>query len=69
MTSLHIEGMHCGSCAARVDKALRTVPGVTSAAVNLTTGMAQIEGSPDLASLVQSVENAGYHARILEPSK
>ncbi|HUO07090.1 MAG TPA: cation-translocating P-type ATPase [Phycisphaerae bacterium] len=66
MIALHIEGMHCGSCAARVDKALRTAAGVTSAAVNLTTGMAQIEGSPDLASLVQSVENAGYHARILE---
>src|ERR1700744_2583580 len=66
MTSLHIEGMHCGSCAALIDKALRAVPGVQNAAVNLTTGMARIEGSPDPAALVQPVEDAGYHARILE---
>ena len=66
MTALHIEGMHCGSCAARIDKALRAVPGVTSAAVNLTTNMAQVEGSPDPAALLQSIEDAGYHATILE---
>ncbi len=66
MTALHIEGMHCGSCVARVDKALLAVPGVTAAAVNLTTNMAQVEGNPDPAALLQSVEDAGYHARILE---
>ena len=66
MTSLHIQGMHCGSCAARVDKALRSVPGVQNAAVNLTTNMAQVEGTPDPAALLQSIEDAGYHAQILE---
>lgn len=35
--SLSIEGMTCASCVGRVEKALRAVPGVASANVNLAT--------------------------------
>src|ERR1035437_892742 len=63
--SLLIEGMHCGSCVARVDKALRGVPGVTDAAVNLTTNTARVTGTPNPDQLLAAVEHAGYKARLL----
>src|SRR5277367_1223026 len=65
VVSLQIDGMHCGSCVARVDKALRSVPGVRSAAVNLTTATARVEGAPETGALVRAVESVGYKARVL----
>ena len=62
---LRIEGMTCGGCVARVEKALRGVTGVSDARVNLTTQVASIEtdGPPiDRASLIQAVRDAGYDA-------
>src|SRR5688500_258272 len=40
--SLVIEGMTCASCVNRVEKALRAVPGVQEASVNLATGLARV---------------------------
>ena len=60
---LAIEGMTCASCVGRVERALRAVPGVTSAAVNLATERATVTGSADAALLVKAVEDAGYDAR------
>ena len=60
---LRIEGMTCGSCVARVERALRAVPGVTQAQVNLTTETATIEASdaaPPRARLADAVRQAGY---------
>jgi P-type Cu+ transporter len=37
-TELSIEGMTCASCVGRIERALKAVPGVTDAAVNLATG-------------------------------
>ena len=48
---LQIGGMTCASCVARVERALLSVPGVTSAAVNLATERATVTGSADLAAL------------------
>ncbi|NML60210.1 copper-translocating P-type ATPase [Massilia sp. RP-1-19] len=61
---LPIEGMSCTSCAGRVEKALRAVPGVLEATVNLATERATVRtaGKPDAAALVQAVERAGYKA-------
>ena len=63
-TSLAVGGMTCASCAGRVEKALRAVPGVLDASVNLATERAVIRtaGRADTASLVQAVERAGYTA-------
>ena len=60
--SLPIEGMTCGSCVGRVEKALSRVEGVGSVAVNLATERADIHpaGAIDSAALVQAVEKAGY---------
>ena len=40
---LPIEGMTCSSCVARVEKALKAVPGVAGAQVNLATEMASVD--------------------------
>ncbi len=61
---LAIEGMTCASCVARVEKALISVPGVTSAAVNLATERVTVAGTADPAALIAAVEKAGYDARV-----
>ena len=65
-TKLSIGGMTCASCVGRVEKALRAVPGVLKADVNLATETAGIEAVATLAPavLVQAVERAGYSASI-----
>ncbi|PZR87487.1 MAG: heavy metal translocating P-type ATPase [Stutzerimonas stutzeri] len=60
-----IEGMTCASCVGRVEKALKAVPGVTNAVVNLATEKATIQGSADAAVLVAAIEGAGYDARVI----
>jgi heavy metal translocating P-type ATPase len=59
-----IDGMTCASCVARVERALKAVPGVTSATVNLATESAHVEGVADPASLLEAVKGAGYVARL-----
>jgi Cu+-exporting ATPase len=64
--SLDIEGMTCASCVARVEKALKTVPGVVSAEVNLATERAEVKlagRQGDIEPLLQAVAKAGYLAR------
>ncbi|UTH74826.1 heavy metal translocating P-type ATPase [Chromobacterium sp. IIBBL 290-4] len=61
---LAISGMTCAACAARVEKVLSRLPGV-SASVNFATERAQvtwIAGLSDRASLLQAVAKAGYQA-------
>jgi Cu+-exporting ATPase len=64
-TELNIRGMTCASCVARVENALKRVPGVTSANVNLATERATVMYDPsttDLSSLLDAVDIAGYDA-------
>ncbi|MDJ0389776.1 heavy metal translocating P-type ATPase [Roseomonas sp. E05] len=58
--SLPITGMTCASCAGRVERALKRVPGVTAARVNLASERAEAAGSAALAELTAAVEKAGY---------
>ena len=64
VTDLAIEGMTCASCVGRVERALKAVPGVTAAAVNLATNRAQVTHLPNIAaaSLIEAVRAAGYSA-------
>lgn len=65
-TTLEIEGMHCASCVGRVERALKAVPGVTGAEVNLATGSARIRhlaGAAGPEDLAAAVAAAGYQAR------
>ncbi|HEX2333002.1 MAG TPA: heavy metal translocating P-type ATPase [Burkholderiales bacterium] len=66
LIKLPIEGMTCASCVRRVEKALKSVPGVASAEVNLATETAAVtlaEGA-SADALVTAVRNAGYEARL-----
>jgi len=61
--TLGITGMTCASCSARVERALRKLPGVKEASVNLATERATVllePGSLSLADLRRAVESAGY---------
>jgi P-type Cu+ transporter len=60
---LSIDGMHCASCAARVERGLNRVEGV-SASVNYLTEQATVRCPPDIGveQLVGAVESAGYTA-------
>src|SRR5690554_1386690 len=63
--TLKIEGMTCASCVRHVEKALKSVEGVTNAEVNLATEEARIEVGRDAVSdLIASVDSAGYKATI-----
>ncbi len=60
---LPITGMTCASCSARVEKALKKVPGVLEAHVNLAAERASVVYSPasvGYAELTAAVEQAGY---------
>ena len=58
---LEVEGMTCASCVGRVERALKAVPGVATAFVNLATERAEVTGAAvDRALLVKAVEDAGY---------
>src|SRR6266568_2071908 len=66
-TVLAIEGMTCASCAMRVEKGLKKVPGVRDANVNLATELATIIYEPtqtNLEQMVQKVETVGYKAML-----
>jgi len=58
-----VQGMTCASCSAHVEKALKRVPGVTDAVVNLATERATVTFDPQQASLadmIGAVHDAGY---------
>ncbi|MGV3615147.1 MAG: CopZ family metallochaperone [Fimbriimonas sp.] len=63
-TQLKIEGMTCGHCVRTVSKALEGVPGVQSAAVDLTAGTASVvhDGTALPETLTKAVEEEGYAA-------
>jgi Cu+-exporting ATPase len=62
MMLLPIHGMTCASCAGRVERALRKLPGVSAATVNLAAETASVDAAATvtLADLTQAVAAAGY---------
>ncbi len=62
---LAIEGMHCAACALNVERALKSVPGVSQATVNATSGRASVTWSSAQAKpsdWMRAVSKAGYRA-------
>src|SRR5260370_33046287 len=70
--TLAIEGMSCASCALRLEKGLKRVPGVAEATVNLASERAVVHYDPAstaLDDLVAKVEAVGYRATpLLQPA-
>lgn len=67
---LALEGMTCASCAARIEKKLNKVEGVT-ATVNYATETASVLTAPgiELKTLISAVEGAGYRAHLRTPER
>jgi Cu+-exporting ATPase len=62
-----IEGMHCGSCVARIENTVKAqVPGVETISVQLTTGKARVDGDASPETVTQVIQNLGY--RVLPQS-
>lgn len=61
-----INGMHCASCATKIEKALGKVSGVAKASVNFATETAQVEGSATLEDLNAAVRKVGRY-ELLPP--
>ncbi|MFD1891822.1 heavy metal translocating P-type ATPase [Ottowia beijingensis] len=66
---LGVGGMTCASCVSRVERALKKVPGVQDAAVNLATESARVTyaGGDDMAAVLRrAVRDAGYEPRAAD---
>src|SRR3989338_3865445 len=62
---LLISGMTCAGCVAKVEKALRRVPGVSGASVNLVERLATVSGPSEVRveDLIKAVQTIGYQAQ------
>lgn len=64
VVTLELKGMSCEACGPTIEKALRGVPGVTSASVSYTESRAKVTvdpaSLPSREALVKAVEKAGY---------
>ncbi len=61
--TIYITGMHCASCVATIEKALKKVPGVQQAQVNFATEKAYVQYNPLFATrkaLENTIQEAGY---------
>ncbi|WP_308161588.1 heavy metal translocating P-type ATPase [Mycolicibacterium goodii] len=65
---LQIAGMTCASCAARIERKLNKLDGVT-ASVNYATEKASVEVAGEISpqQLIEVVETAGYSAHLPQP--
>jgi P-type Cu+ transporter len=66
---LGVTGMTCASCVSRVERALKKVPGVSDAVVNLATESARVTYAPSQqieAQIRRAVRNAGYEPRAAD---
>jgi copper chaperone CopZ len=61
-TEIKVGGMSCAHCMAAVDKAVRAVPGVTGAVVDLKEGTVKVDGAFDRAKVIDAIKAAGYEA-------
>ena len=64
MKQYTVTGMSCAACQARVEKAVKAVPGVESCAVSLLTNSMGVEGEAAEATVIAAVEAAGYGASV-----
>lgn len=64
----YIKGLHCASCVYATEKALKTISGVSTVAVNLATGNAVIESKNNINDLKikDVIKNSGYEAIMEE---
>jgi P-type Cu2+ transporter len=69
---LAIEGIGCGGCIGRIERAVRNIPGVTEARLNFTNRRLHVAWSPGLAepaAILRALEDGGYHGHPFAPMR
>ncbi len=66
MEKFLVTGMSCAACSARVEKAVSSVPGVSSCSVSLLTNTMGVEGTATSKDIIDAVVKAGYGASSLD---
>ena len=61
-----ITGMNCAACAARVERAVREIPGITECSVNLLTKTMTVGNGADREAIIAAVRAAGYGISALQ---
>jgi len=62
---IKVNGMTCGHCEGAVKKALAEVAGVTEVVeVDREKALAVVEGTPDVAALLEAIREEGYEAEV-----
>ena len=69
MQQFTVTGMSCAACAARVEKAVNKVEGVSACSVSLLTNSMGVEGTASPAEIIRAVEAAGYGASLKGAAK
>lgn len=69
MDKYNVTGMSCAACVSRVEKAVNSVDGVTSCAVNLLTNSMLVDGTAKQKDIISAVKKAGYGAEIVGANK
>ena len=65
MIQIKVSGMTCGHCEGAVKKALAEVAGVTEVVeVDREKNLAVVEGTPDVAALLEAIREEGYEAEV-----
>ncbi len=64
MKKYDVSGMSCAACSARVEKAVRAVPGVAECSVSLLTNSMGVSGTATDDAVIAAVQAAGYGARV-----
>ncbi len=64
MQKFNVTGMSCSACAARVERAVSSLEGVTACSVNLITNSMTVEGDIKSEAIERAVKDAGYHASV-----
>lgn len=63
---LAVTGATCASCVNTIEKALKSVDGITGAHMNLADNTATATGRADPQALIKAVESSGYGASVIE---
>lgn len=64
MKQYNVTGMSCAACSSRVEKAVNSLPGVTSCSVSLLTNSMGVEGDVPESEVIKAVIDAGYGASV-----
>ena len=67
---LAVEGIACGACIARIESAMKLLPGVTEARLNFTNRRLHVawsDGAIEPAQILQTLESIGYHGHPFRP--